>query len=305
MKKLIMAFAFLLACADVYAVIGTAGGPAPFLKMGAGARGIALSGAFSAYYDDASCPYWNPASAAYMTRMQAATMLSWMTEDRKHNYIDFILPVEFGVFSVGFLNLSVDGLEGRPDYDTPEYYLFSNSDNSLSVVYSKKLLENFAAGAAFKLIFRNIDAVQAWGYSLDAGVHLKINEIFSAGAVFMDFMNYQKWSTDREEHILFAMKIAGLAGLLDRQLRLSVEIEHLESSELTLRTGVEGVLFRIISLRAGCSYGFISYYFDWTAGAGIRYDLGGTVLQADYAIVSERFYKNTNLNHKFSLSVYF
>jgi hypothetical protein len=305
MKRIIFVILLAFAAVNAYAVIGTAGGPAPFLKMGAGARGIALSGAFSAYYDDASCPYWNPATAAYAKQMMMASMISWMTEDRKHNYINFTLPVDFGAFAVSLLNLSVDGLEGRPAYDTPEYYLFSNSDNALSIGYAKKLLEQVAAGAAFKLIFRNIDNVQAWGISFDAGVHIRINGTFSAAAVFMDFLNYQAWSTGRIEHILFAMKIAGLAEVLNRQLRLSVEAEQLESSEISARAGVEAVFLKILFFRAGCSYGFRSYYFDYTAGGGIKYDLGGVTIQADYAAVMEQFYLDSHLNHKFSLSAYF
>lgn len=305
MKKTFIAMALVFILNNAYAIIGTAGGPAPFLKMGAGARGIALSGAFSAYYDDASSPYWNPAAAAYAKQMMVATMISWMTEDRKHNYVNFTLPAGFGVFSFSLLNLSVDGLEGRPDYDTPEYYLFSNSDTALSAGFAKKLLEQFTAGAAVKIIFRNIDAVQAWGLSLDTGVHVKINDIFSAGVVFMDFLNYQAWSTGRVEHVFFAMKIAGLAEVLDKQLRFSVEAEQLESSELSARAGVEAVFLKILFLRAGCSYGFRSNYFDFAGGGGIKYNLGGVIIQADYAAVREQFYSVTHVNHKFSLSAYF
>lgn len=305
MKKVIYVLFSICFFINSYAIVGTAGGPAPFLKMGAGARGIAMSGAFSAFYDDASSPYWNPATAAYANQMTAASMISWMTEDRKHNFINFTLPVDFGVFYISLLNLSVDGLEGRPAYDTPEYYLFSNSDNAVSIGYAKKLLERFTAGAAFKYIFRNIDKVQAWGVSFDAGAHIKINDIFSAAVVFQDFLNYQAWSTGRIEHILFAMKIAGLAEVLDRQLRFSFEAEQLESSEFSARAGVEAVFLKILFLRAGCSYGFRSYYFDYSAGGGIKYGLGGVIIQVDYAAVREQFYSSMSVNHKFSLSAYF
>jgi hypothetical protein len=305
MKKTFIAAVFFLSFSGAYAIVGTAGGPAPFLKMGAGARGIGLAGAFSAYYDDASSPYWNPATAAYAEHMMVASMISWMTEDRKHNFINFTLPVDFGAFYASLLNLSVDGMEGRPDYDTAEYYLFSNSDNAISAGFAKKVLERFTAGASFKVIFRNIDYVQAWGVSFDAGFHVKINDVFSAGIVFMDFLNYQAWSTGRVEHVLFAMKAAGLAEVLNRQLKFSLEAEQLESSDLSVRAGVEAVFLKILFLRAGCSYGFLSYSFDYAAGGGIKYDLGGVIIQADYAAVREQFYSSMSVNHKFSLSAYF
>ena len=44
----------ILAYTPARSDIGTAGGAAPFLRTGAGARALSLSGAFTAYYDDAA-----------------------------------------------------------------------------------------------------------------------------------------------------------------------------------------------------------------------------------------------------------
>ncbi len=305
MKRTIAAVILLFACKSAFAVIGTAGGPAPYLKMGIGARGTALSGAFSAYYDDASCAFWNPASAALSEKISVASMVSLMTQDRTHSFIGAVFPFEWGALSAGLLNLSVENLEGRPDYDTPEYYLFSNSDNAALFSYSRRITQWLSAGAGIKVIFRNIDSVQAWGLSLDAGALIKPLENLSLAAVLSDFLNHQEWSTGRVEHILFAMKLSVLAELVEKQLKLSLEAEQLEASEFSLKAGVEAVLFRVFFLRAGSSYGFKSWYFDYTAGGGVRYAFGGVMLQADYGLVREEFYSTTDLNHKFSLSAYF
>jgi hypothetical protein len=304
MKRILLVLLTVFIAAEVYAVRGTAGGPAPFLKMGAGARAVALSGAFAAYYDDTSCPYWNPASIGGMKKTSIGTMLSLMTEDRAYNYADFIFPAEFGVFSLSILNFSIGNIEGRSG-DTPEYYTFSNSDYAYGLTFAKQLISAVSVGGTGKVIYRSLDKYNALGFSFDAGIHLKINEIFSAGVVFQDFLNNLTWNTNRVEHILFAMKLACLAELLDRQLKISAEGEQLESSELTARAGAELGLMKIIFLRAGCSYGFLSYSFDFTAGGGLKYGIGGVLFQADYAIVREAFFNTADLNHKFSLSAYF
>jgi hypothetical protein len=101
------------------------------------------------------------------------------------------------------------------------------------------------------------------------------------------------------------MKIGALAEVMNKQLRFSLEGEQLESSEMTLKAGVEAVFLKILFLRAGCSYGFVSYAFNYTGGGGIKYDLGGIILQVDYAAVVEQFYQDSHLNHKFGLSMYF
>jgi hypothetical protein len=304
MKKIFFLALALVLAADAHAVIGTAGGPSPFLKMGAGARGLALSGAFTAYDDDASCPYWNPASIGGMKRISVGSMISWMTEDRSNSYLDLVLPMDFGVAAISVLNLSVSNIEGRSS-DTPDYYLFSNSDTAFLATFAKQFLDRLSLGCTLKYIYMYIDKYYATGVSADLGVHIKFSDIFSAGVMMADLLNSQTWSTGRSEHILIAMRLGGLAELLDRQLHVSAEMEQLESSEMTAKAGVEGVFMKILSLRAGCSYAFMSYYFDFTLGGGIKYSLGGVLLQADYALVREAFSGSTDFNHKFSLSAYF
>lgn len=304
MKKAVLLILLLMPVINTYAVIGVAGEPEPFLKMGVGARAIALSGAFCAYYDDASCPYWNPASIGAMKNISVGSMFSWMAQDISHNYIDLILPVDFGVFAFNLLNLSVGNIEGRTA-DTPDYYTFSANDNSYFITFARQVVRGVCAGVNLKLITSNIYSYGALGASVDAGIHFRMNQYFSLGAVLSDFLNNLSWSTGTQEHILASMKIGGLAELLNGQIKISAEAEQLEASEMTGKTGVEFEMARLISLRAGCSYGFLSYAFNYTLGGGLKYNIGGVLVQADYAFVPQQFLSVTEINHKFSLSAYF
>ena len=54
-KNLLIAIFIFILTIPAMAILGTAGGAAPFLRSGAGARALSLSGAFTAYYDDAVC----------------------------------------------------------------------------------------------------------------------------------------------------------------------------------------------------------------------------------------------------------
>jgi hypothetical protein len=304
MKRIFLSTLIFLWALNAYAVIGVAGEPAPFLKMGVGARAIALSGAFCAYYDDATCAYWNPASIGAMKQIAVGSMFSWMTQDISHNYADLILPVDFGVFAFNLLNLSVGNIEGRTS-DTPDYYTFSANDNSYFVTFAKQVVRGVCAGVNLKIISSNIYTYGATGISMDAGIHFKLNQYFSLGAVLSDFLNNLSWSTGRQEHILASMKIGGMAELLNSQLKISAEVEQLEASEVTGKTGMEFELARLISIRAGCSYGFLSYAFNYTLGGGLRYLIGGVLFQLDYAFIPLQFISVTEINHKFSLSAYF
>ena len=145
MKRIFLAVFMLMPALNAYAVVGVAGEPEPFLKMGVGARATALSGAFCAYYDDATCPYWNPASIGAMKDIAVGSMFSWMAQDISHNFIDVILPVDFGVLAFNILNLSVGNIEGRTS-DTPDYYTFSANDNSYFVTFAKQIVRGVCAG---------------------------------------------------------------------------------------------------------------------------------------------------------------
>lgn len=304
MKRIFLAVFMLMPALNAYAVVGVAGEPEPFLKMGVGARATALSGAFCAYYDDATCPYWNPASIGAMKDIAVGSMFSWMAQDISHNFIDVILPVDFGVLAFNILNLSVGNIEGRTS-DTPDYYTFSANDNSYFVTFAKQIVRGVCAGVNLKIITSNIYTYGAVGESIDAGVHFRLNKYFSLGAVLTDFLNNLSWSTGLQEHILTSMKIGGLAELLNGQLKISAEAEQLEATEMTGKIGVEYEFARLISVRAGCSYGFSSYALNYTLGGGLRYIIGGVLVQADYAFVPQQYMDITEINHKFSLSAYF
>src|ERR1041385_3752560 len=57
-----------------------------FLKIGAGARGVALGESFVAIANDASALYWNPAGLTQFEGNQAIAAHTWYVVDLKHEF---------------------------------------------------------------------------------------------------------------------------------------------------------------------------------------------------------------------------
>ncbi|MCX8092851.1 MAG: hypothetical protein N3E50_01635 [Candidatus Goldbacteria bacterium] len=305
MKRFFFVFVlFIFLFTYSYGILGTAGGPAPFLSMGTGARAVSLSGAFSSFYDDVTCSYWNPAAISFINNIGLSTMISFLTLDRSYNYIGAVFPTQFGTVGFGFINFSIGNIEGRTG-DTEEFYLFSDTENAYIASYGYKIFKWISLGGNIKLIDIKLAGYGANGFSFDAGIFLMPFENFSAGIVFRDFFNGLYWSTGTKERILFTMRIGVMVELLQKMIKLSLEGEQIEAHDAIIKSGIEMVFFKMLFLRCGCSYGFYSQEFDWTLGTGIKINIYNILTHIDYAMLKEEFFTSFDINHKISLSVYF
>ncbi len=303
-KYFLVLFLFFSLFYSIYGILGTAGGPAPFLSMGTGARAVAMSGAFSSFYDDVSCAYWNPASISLLNNIGLSTMISFLTLDRSYNYIGGVFPLQYGTIGFSFINFSIGNIEGRTE-DTEEFYLFSDTENAYIASYGYRIFKWISIGANLKIIDIKLAGYGANGFSFDAGILLLPFENFSFAVTFRDFFNGLYWTTGTKERILFTMRIGVMAKFFEKILNISIEGEQIEGHDAIIKSGVEIQFFKIIFLRGGCSYGFYSQEFDWTAGAGLKMNIYDILTQIDYAMLKEEFFTSFDINHKISLSVYF
>lgn len=77
---------------------------AQFLKIGVGARPMAMSGAFAAQADDAYSMYWNPAGITKVNRVTlSGVQTSWFA-DVEHQFLGIVLPVDASS-SIGFYGI--------------------------------------------------------------------------------------------------------------------------------------------------------------------------------------------------------
>lgn len=310
MKKIffsiLIIFSFL---ANTKAITGVAGGAAPFLRSGVGARALSLSGAFTAFTDDSTVTYWNPAASSYIGKIAVSSMFSWLTEDRKYNFFNVLFPSDYGTFAFNFINFSIGGIEARQT-DTQEHTIIEDIENAYFLTYGKELIRGLngtsvAAGFNIKIIQTTLDKYNSSGFSFDAGFIIEPVDFISFGIVFQDLIGSIKWSTGTSEKIPFDMKLGLLLKLMDDLLKLSLDAEKVEYEGLILRSGLELGFFKMLFARGGISYDIKSYEFNYTFGGGIKYKIYNIIFQVDYAFAKEEFFTVFEPQHKLSINIYF
>ena len=167
---------------------------APFLTMGAGARGSALGHAYTA---DASGPdglFWNPGSAARVVdglRGGALFTTSQWVADIDYNLVGVVVPVTAtGVLGISVMTVNYGRMDvttvARPD-GTGE--TFGANDISFGLTYAMPLTDQFYFGGTAKYIRQGIRDMTAQTIAVDFGFTLQTRYLNGArlAASIMNF----------------------------------------------------------------------------------------------------------------------
>jgi len=249
-----------------------------FLAIGAGARSLAMGGAYSALASDASGGYWNPAALAGLT--DADVLL--MHEEKFSGLLNYDLAA--GAFAYGenttvgltVLRLGIDGikdsrlalvdLNGNGELDPGEYLdnsriTYTNaSDWAFLASYAHRSSDDLSYGVSVKLIRRSVAEFTATGIGFDAGVlYQPVADLRLAAVVSDVTTTLVAWSTGHTELISPGIRTGAAYSLSLDDLRLTVT----PAVECAIRFEGRGA-------SAAASIGPVS--FDPSAGAELRYD---------------------------------
>ncbi len=149
--------------------VGTIGGQ--FLKIGMGARYVAMGEASVACVNDAYAMYWNPAALTQIkSSYLSLTNADWIS-DAQLNYASFgkalneysALGVCLTAFTIGDMEVTtVDEPEGTGE-------TFTASSYALSIGYARQLTDRFSAGINGKYVWERLSEERASGIAFDFG----------------------------------------------------------------------------------------------------------------------------------------
>ncbi len=173
MNKLFKTFVFLfyfLSASFPQTVSKTGTTAAQFLKIGVGARALAMGGAYSAVSNDATALYWNPAGLSSLKKNEVILDHQDWILDVDLDFIGLSYKTPFGTIGGAICAMYMGEMEVTTTHD-PEGTGESFSAGSLmgQLTFSKSLTDRFSFGISTKIIRENIYNSKASGVALDLG----------------------------------------------------------------------------------------------------------------------------------------
>ncbi len=275
----------------------------PMLRMGVGARALAMGGAHVAEAHDATAGYWNPAGLADIecvsfTGMYAAEM----TADRSFNYFGFgwtpSQVTNYGTFGISWLNSGIDEI---PKYNSGGTHLgtFKDMNNVflISWAFKNEFKEKmFSFGFSFKVVQQEIDDYSKTGIGGDAGIKFVIDPRVSLGLMVQDI------GTQVDDWTVPTTMRAGLAIYpLGDDHSLCIPIDYGKTKDRkdeTFHLGAEYFWEFAENWGAALMSGLNDG--DFAIGVGLKV----SKFRFDYAYVTEKV-DFLNENHRISLSAEF
>jgi long-subunit fatty acid transport protein len=320
MKKIALIVLVILLAASTgfgqFAKVGTAG--MKFLDISVATRGVGMGNVFSAFADDASTLFWNPAGMENIATGEAwAGMVSWPADIYLHAASAVLKASDIGHFGVSFRFLDV-GLMTETDVFNPQGNggTFGVASWAAGVSYSRSLTERFALGITFNYIQEQLASwtENTWAFDLGGFYNTGFQGI-TLGFSIMNFGPAMRFEVDDDrdgkvdEDILdgedndgdllvdedveqadvptpinfkFGIKYPAItAG--DSRLDLGAEILHPADNTESYNLGAEYVFMNMLAVRGGYAINEIEGS-GISAGAGFNLNISGDMaIFIDYA----------------------
>jgi len=275
----------------------------PMLRMGVGARALAMGGAYTAEAHDASAGYWNPAGLADIKCVSFTSMYAaGMAQDRSLNYFAVgwtpSQVTNYGTFGISWLNSGIKEINKYDTHDVP-FGTFDDMNNVFIISWAFKnefKAKTFAFGLSLKVLQQKIDDYSKTGVGGDAGIKFVVDPRIALGLMVRDLGT-------KVDNVSVPTSIAvGMAIYpLGEDHSFSIPIDYgktVNRKDETFHFGAEYMWEFATNYSAGLMAGLNDGNFSIGVGLMI------SKIRLDYAYVTEKV-EFLNENHRISLSAEF
>ena len=264
--------------AQEFAKVGTAG--AQFLKIGIGARGVAMSEAYSAVCNDASSIFWNPAGLTHIENNSAIMAHAEWLADISYEAAAFAKNFRnIGIIGVSFAYLSSGDMEETTvEQQEGTGRMFNTSDVMIGLSYARQLSDKFSIGGNIKYVKETLDTQNAWAWAIDIGTlyytgfrslrmgmyirnfgpELKIDGTYNDYDNGSYILDADTQLPEDKSYLPYHMPMTFVVGIAydifedeDKFLTFAVDLLHPNDNVEKLNFGAEFRLFNMLSLRTG------------------------------------------------------
>ena len=296
-----------------------------FLKLGAGARGVAMGESFVAVANDVSSLYWNPAGLVQFEEHQVIASHTEYVVDIKHDFlgVSYHLTPEDAV-GVSFSSLHMDDMEITTEtqpFGTGRYFSFG--DIAIGLTYAKKMTDQFSFGATVRYVEETLDVLKMRSVMVDLGTYYWTGLGSTRFAVVISNFGADAEPTGTATQLsgaevskfesfslptIFKLGVALDPIETDNQkLTTSIQLNHPNDNSEHFRFGLEYSWQNMFFLRSGIKRTIGQPVFaadgtseeDFTLGAGVMVPVEFSVVSADYAFTN---FNRLGSVHRISLS---
>lgn len=295
------------------------------LKIGVGARGVAMGESFVAVANDVSSLYWNPAGLVQFPENQVFAAHTDYVADISHEYFGVVyhLTTE-DALGASVSSLHMDRMEVTTETQpsgTGRYFAFG--DVGVGLTYARKMTDQFSFGATLRYAEETLDVLKMRSAMVDIGTYYWTglgsirfavvissfgNDVTPSGSVQLwdgsEVTTFQSFSLPT----LFRFGVAfEAAETEEHRLTASVQLNHPNDNSEHFRIGLEWAYREALFLRAGVKRTIGQQIFgvdatsdeEFAIGAGFTAPLTISRVSADYAYVS---FNRLGPIHRFSLA---
>ena len=293
--------------ANIFEKVGTFGGQ--FLKIGVGARGAAMGGAYVAMADDATAVFWNAAGIARVDADKSQISLNhanWIAET-SFDQIGYVFHVKKipGAFAVHSRSLSM-----KPMMETTAFQpngtgqTFDAGMMTAGVTYARSFTDKFSAGLTANLIHEGLADLSQQTFAFDIGTLYDVGAAGMRIGMAISNIGSQEKFIDREARIPSIFRVGTTATLMqsaDQKLVGAFEFSHPPDNSERLNVGAEYSFRKYVFLRGGYN---INYDAEGIAGGvGFHFPVSvAGMADMDYAYTDM---KDLGSAHRFSLRFQF
>lgn len=280
---LILVIGFFVDLLRAQASDGAAGA---FLRMGVGARPLAMGGAFVGMADGPSATYWNPAGLSQIRNLQLEFMSVNLPFDRTSNFFSGVLPIK-GVMTlgIGWIGLRVSEIEGRSANTAEPDYLFGSNENAFFISGGKSISSFLAIGGNVKIIRNQIEEQTASGLGFDVAMLIHASERLKLGIMVQDIGTDYRWNNQVTEGVPINLRIGATYEVYDG-VALAADVSRSANAEPRFHFGGEIRVVDTLPIRIGFDNKQIS------GGAGFMLPFAHHSLELSYAYSNDRVFND-------------
>lgn len=310
---------------------------AAFLKVGVGARAVALGSAATSMTGEVNQMFWNPAGIALSNGQWQATFTynKWIA-DINHTAAGVAHDFgNLGTIGIGFISFGLSGItadrDAVPSFLSGSFTPFDNQtsgtydylDLALQLTYARNFTDRLALGFSVKMINQSIDEESANTFAFDFGSTYKIGFRNATIGARINNLGKDLKFFDSGTPLPLNFSVGGSIDVFskeDHRVTFMADATKPQDADQLVFTGGEYMFSDLVAVRGGWKFNYSGVddkkrnEFDQreikaarteegvSLGAGLKVPMGDKKLMLDYAFTEFGLLDNT---HRFSINVAF